>query len=46
MTEPTNRLFSLPKTTLATGSRIAMNQFGKYVRKYQWLGDEAAVANT
>lgn len=44
MTEPTNRLFSLPKTTLATGSRIAMNQFGKYVRKYQWLGDEAAMS--
>ena len=44
MTEPTNRLFSLPKTTLATGSRIAMNQYGKHVRKYQWLGDEAAMS--
>ncbi len=44
MTEPTNRLFSLPKTTLATGSRIAMNQYGKHVRKYQWLEDEAAMS--
>ena len=44
MTEPTNRLFSLPKTTLATGSRITMNQYGKHVRKYQWLGDEAAMS--
>ena len=44
MTEPTNRLFSLPKTTLATGSRIVTNQYGKYVRKYQWLGDEAAMS--
>ena len=43
-TEPVNRLFSLPKTTLATGSRMAMNQFGKYIRKYQWLGDEAAMS--
>ena len=44
MTEPINKLFSLPKTTLATGSRIAINQFGKHVRKYQWLGDEAAMS--
>ena len=40
MTENTNRIFTLPKTALATGSRIVMNQYGKYVRKYQWLGDE------
>ena len=44
MTEPVNRLFSLPKTTLATCSRIVVNQYGKYVRKYQWLGDEAAMS--
>ena len=44
MTEPTNRLFSLPKTTLATGSRIVTNQYGKHVRKYQWLEDEAAMS--
>ncbi|WP_302980192.1 helicase-related protein, partial [Paraprevotella clara] len=36
--------FTLPKTTLATGSRIAMNQYGKYVRKYQWQGDENAMS--
>ena len=33
----------MPKTTLATGSRIAMNQYGKYIRKYQWSGDEKAM---
>ncbi len=44
MTEYANRLFTLPKTTLATGSRIAMNQYGKYVRKYQWQGDENAMS--
>ena len=44
MTEYANKLFTLPKTTLATGSRIAMNQYGKYVRKYQWLGDENAMS--
>lgn len=38
-TEYTNKLFSLPKTTLATGSHIKINQFGKYVRKYIWTGD-------
>lgn len=43
MTEYANKLFTLPKTTLATGSRIAMNQYGKYVRKYQWQGDENAM---
>ena len=44
MTEYSNKLFTLPKTTLATGSRIAMNQYGKYVRKYQWQGDENAMS--
>ena len=44
MTENTNRIFTLPKTALATGSRIVTNQFGKYVRKYQWLGDENAMS--
>lgn len=44
MTEYANKLFTLPKTTLATGSRIVMNQYGKYVRKYQWQGDENAMS--
>lgn len=39
-TEHANKLFTMPKTTLSTNSRIATNQFGKYVRKYQWVGDE------
>ena len=42
MTENANRLFSMPKTVLATDSRIVMNQHGKYVRKHQWLGSDAA----
>lgn len=44
MTESANRLFSMPKTVLATDSRIVMNQHGKYVRKHQWLGSDAAMA--
>ena len=44
MTEYANKLFTLPKTTLATGSRIVQNQYGKYVRKYQWQGDENAMS--
>lgn len=40
VTEYANKLFAQPKTALATDSRIAMNQFGKYVRKYQWQGEE------
>ena len=44
VTEPANRLFSLPKTSLATDSRIVVNRYGKQVRKYQWLGDEAAMS--
>lgn len=43
MTENANRLFSMPKTVLATDSRIVMNQHGKYVRKHQWLGSDAAM---
>ena len=43
MTDYANKLFTLPKTALATDSRIALNQFGKYVRKYQWLGDGNAM---
>ena len=41
VTEYANKLFMQPKTALATDSRISMNQFGKYVRKYQWQGEEA-----
>ena len=44
MTEYANKLFTLPKTTLATGSRIAMNQYGKYARKYLWAGDENSMS--
>lgn len=44
MTDYANKIFTLPKTALATDSRIAMNQFGKYVRKYQWLGDGNAMS--
>ena len=44
MTENANRLFSMPKTVLATDSRIVMNQYGKYVRKHQWLGSDTAMA--
>lgn len=44
MTEHANKLFTLPKTVLATDSRIAVNQFGKYVRKYRWAGDEEAMS--
>ena len=43
LTDYVNKLFTLPKTALATDSRIALNQFGKHVRKYQWLGDENAM---
>ena len=35
-TEPVNRLFTLPNTTLSTNSVITKNQFGKYVRRYRW----------
>lgn len=44
MTDNANKIFTLPKTALATDSRIALNQFGKYVRKYQWLGDGNAMS--
>lgn len=44
MTEHANKLFTLPKTALATDSRIAVNQFGKHVRKYRWAGNEEAMS--
>ncbi len=44
MTDYANKIFTLPKTALATDSRIALNQVGKYGRKYQWLGDENAMS--
>ena len=44
MTDYANKIFTLPKTALATDSRIALNQFGKYVRKYQWVGDGNAMS--
>ena len=44
MTDYANKIFTLPKTALATDGRIALNQFGKYVRKYQWLGDGNAMS--
>ena len=45
MTEYANKLFMLPHTILSTGSRIATNQFGKLVRKYQWQNGEDAMAD-
>lgn len=42
-TEYANKLFTLPKTTLATSSRIVVNQYGKYVRKYQWTEAESSM---
>ena len=44
MTEYANKLFSLPKTVLATDSGIVWNQYGKYVRKYRWSGDECSMS--
>lgn len=44
MTEYANKLFSLPKTVLATDSGIVRNQHGKYVRKYRWSGDECSMS--
>ena len=44
MTEYANRLFSLPKTALATDSSIVRNQYGKYVRRYRWAGDESSMS--
>lgn len=43
-TEYFNRIFTLPKTVVATMSQIQKNQFGKYVRKYQWQGAEEAMS--
>lgn len=45
VTEYFNKYFTLPNTTLSTESRIATNQFGKFVRKYQWQNGEAEMAD-
>ena len=42
----TNKLFTLPKTALFTESRIQTNQYGEYVRKYRWQGEEADLQQT
>ena len=34
--EHSNKVFTLPQSTLATDSAISTNQFGKLVRKYEW----------
>ncbi|WP_291530650.1 N-6 DNA methylase, partial [Bacteroides sp. UBA939] len=44
-TEYFNRVFTLPKTMVATTSQIQKNQFGKYVRKYHWQETEATMAS-
>ncbi len=44
-TEYFNKYFTLPNTTLSTESRIATNQFGKFVRKYEWKNGEDAMAD-
>lgn len=44
MTENANRIFTLPHSALATASDIQRNQFGKYVRKYQWQGETSVMA--
>lgn len=43
--EPSNKVFTLPNTTLATSSGLQSNQYGKLVRKYQWQGTEETLAN-
>ena len=43
-TECFNKYFTLPHTTLSTESRIVTNQFGKFVRKYEWKNGEEAMA--
>ena len=42
-TEHSNKAFTLPQSTLSTGSAIGTNQFGKWVRKYEWNGTEEAM---
>lgn len=44
MTENANRVFTLPHSAMATESTIQRNQFGRYVRKYQWQGEQSAMA--
>ena len=41
--EHSNKAFTLPQSTLATGTTIGTNQFGKVVRKYEWNGMEEAI---
>ena len=42
-TEYANKAFSLPQSTLSTGTTIGTNQFGKLVRKYEWNGTGEAI---
>lgn len=42
-TRHTNKLFTLSQTELFTESYIQANQYGEYVRKYRWQGEEAVL---
>ena len=42
-TEHSNKAFTLPQSTLATGTTIGTNQFGKVIRKYEWNGTGEAM---
>lgn len=42
-TEYSNKVFTLPQSTLSTNSQIGTNQFGKAVRKYEWSGSGQAM---
>ena len=42
-TEHSNKAFTLPQSTLATGSAIGTNPFGKLVRKYEWWKSHATL---
>lgn len=42
-TEHTNKAFTLPQSILATESRIGTDQFGKWVRKYEWNKGKEAI---
>lgn len=44
-TEYFNKYFTLPNTALCTESRVASNQFGKLVRKYEWKNGEQAMTD-
>ena len=41
--EHSNKAFTLPQSTLATGTAIGTNQFGKVIRKYEWNGTGEAM---